>query len=392
MSENPPIAQSVRSPSSAESLENEIAERVRTHGGFRQLLESAPDAFIIADHHGQIVLANKEAERIFGYSRAELLGLPIETLIPQRFHAMHIEHRDGYAASPRTRPMGSGLELYGLRKDGSEFPVEISLSPLETKEGLLVSAAIRDVTERKQAQERLRRYAEQLQQSNIDLQQFASVASHDLQEPLRTIATFCDMLHRSYQGRFDAQADQWLAFVMDGARRMQALVQDLLAYSRLESRAQPWQTVHCGEVFKKATANLQSLIEETGATLTCGELPDVQGDPAQLVQLFQNLLSNSIKFRGSQPPRIHASAVPSDDMFEFSFSDNGLGIDPKHHERIFELFKRLHPADRYPGTGLGLAICRKVVIRHGGRIWVESEPGRGSTFHFTIPLHGVSES
>jgi PAS domain S-box-containing protein len=392
MSLDPPTARPTGSSSSAERLENEIAERVRAHGGFRQLLESAPDAFIIADHHGQIVLINTEAERIFGYPRSELLGRPIEILIPQRFHARHIEHRGEFAVNPRIRPMGSGLELYGLRKDGGEFPVEISLSPLETDEGMLISAAIRDVTERKQSQERLRHYAEQLQQSNLDLQQFASVASHDLQEPLRTIATFCDMLHRSYHGRFDAQADQWLTFVMDGARRMQALVQDLLAYSRLESRAQPWETVHCGEVFKKAAANLQSSIEETGATLTCDNLPDVQGEPAQLAQLFQNLLSNAIKFRGPQPPRIHASAEPSDDVYVFSISDNGLGIDPKHHERIFELFKRLHPADRYPGTGLGLAICRKVVIRHGGRIWVESEPGKGSTFRFTIPAHGVSES
>ena len=362
-----------------------------TERRFVQLLESAPDALVIVDRQGQIELINRQTERMFGYGREELLGRPVEILIPRRYHARHVEHRADYSMSPRTRPMGSGLELYGVRKDGGEFPVEISLSPLETEEGMLVSAAIRDVTEQRKSQDQLRHYAEQLQQSNLDLQQFAYVASHDLQEPLRTIATFCDLLHQHYGGKLDAEGDQWLMFVIDGARRMQALVQALLAYARLESRVQTWEDVSCDQIHDDAVTNLRSAIVEAGGEVTRDALPIVRGDASQLAQLFQNLLSNALKFRGSQPVKIHVSAAEQEGVHVFSVRDNGLGIDPRHHERVFELFKRLHPADRYPGAGMGLSLCRKVVLRHGGRIWVESELGRGSTFYFTIPVEGAPQ-
>ncbi len=373
---------------SLEDLQREIADRQRAEQRFRLLLDCAPDATVIVDSQGRMLLVNTQAERVFGYAREELVGRPVEVLVPERSRGTHIAHRSGFNANPRARPMGVGLELYGLRKDGSEFPVEISLSPLETEEGLLVSAAIRDITKRKQVQDQLRQYAEELQRSNLDLQQFAYVASHDLQEPLRTIATFCEMLQRRYRGRLDDQADQWIDFVMDGARRMQALVQDLLAYSRLESRRQAVAPVDCGEVFRRAVANLGSAIEEAGAEVTSDSLPVVNGDESQLVQLFQNLIGNAVKFRGREIPSVRVSAQADSDAWVFSIRDNGLGIDPKYHERVFDLFKRLHPTDRYPGTGMGLAVCRKVVQRHGGRIWVESEPGQGSTFRFTIPLQG----
>ncbi len=372
--------------------EREVVERLQSQRGFQQLWELASDALLLVDGQGRIVLVNGQVERLFGYRREELLGRSIEMLMPPRFHARHAEYRAEYFANPQPRPMGSGLELYGLRKDGSQFPVDINLSPLQTAECLLIKAAVRDVTERKQAQERLRRYAEELQQSNLELQQFASVASHDLQEPLRTVATFCEMLQRRYRGKFDAEADQWLAFIAGGARRMQALVQDLLAYSRLESRAQPPAPAACAEIVQKALDNLQSAIAESGASVAWDDLPTIQADGSQLVQLFQNLIGNAIKFHRGEPPRIHISASLRDKAWLFAVRDNGIGIDPKFHARIFEIFKRLHPSDRYPGTGIGLAICRKVVQRHGGRIWIESEVGKGSTFYFTILAQGVSAS
>jgi PAS domain S-box-containing protein len=367
--------------------EKEVVERLQASRGFQQLWELASDALILVDHQGKIVLVNGQIEHLFGYRREELLGQSIEMLIPARFHSRHVEHRTEFFQDPRARPMGSGLELFGLRKDGSELPVDISLSPLQTTEGILTKAAIRDATGRKQAQERLRRYAEELQQSNLELQQFAYVASHDLQEPLRAISTFCEMLQRRYRGKLDADADQWLAFVVNGARRMQALVQDLLAYSRLESRGQPMVPVACGEIVQKAATNLQSAINDAGASVTWDELPTIRGDASQLVQLFQNLIGNAIKFRSQELPHVHISASleEKENRWLFAVRDNGIGIDPKYHERIFEIFKRLHTSDRYPGTGIGLAVCRKVVQRHGGRIWVESEPGKGGTFYFTIP-------
>jgi PAS domain S-box-containing protein len=241
-----------------------------------------------------------------------------------------------------------------------------------------------DITERKQAEETLKKYAAELSRSNADLEQFAYVASHDLQEPLRMVASFTQLLAKRYRGKLDADADDFIGYAVDGAQRMQALVNDLLAYSRVGTRGKELVTADSESILDDALANLKSIIEETCATITRAPLPTIQADRTQLCQVFQNLVSNALKFRASQAPRIHISAQPEDEHWRFAVRDNGIGIDPQHAERIFVIFQRLHACSEYPGTGLGLAISKRIVARHGGRIWVESELGKGATFYFTL--------
>jgi PAS domain S-box-containing protein len=361
----------------------DVSDRRRAEEKFRGLLEAAPDAMVIVDAKGEIVLVNTQAEQLFGYRREEMLGRPVELLIPSRFRGRHEDHRAAYAGEPRSRGMGVGLELFGQRKDGSEFSVEVSLSPLVTAEGLLVSAAVRDISARKRADAELAERAAELARSNADLEQFAYVASHDLQEPLRVVASFTQLLARRYKGKLDADADEFIRYAVDGVERMRALILDLLAYSRVSRHGKPFQRVSMEAVLGEALGNLRQAVRETSAEVTHDPLPEVVGDSIQLVQLLQNLVGNAIKFHGATAPCVHVSAAPENVFWRFSVSDNGIGIDPKYFERIFVIFQRLHTRDRYPGTGIGLAICKKIVERHGGRIWVESGPS-GSTFHFTL--------
>ncbi len=249
----------------------------------------------------------------------------------------------------------------------------------------MILLAIEDITERKAVERALRLHAKELERSNADLEQFAYVASHDLQEPLRMITSFTQLLAKRYKGKLDSDADEFIAYIVDGATRMHRLINDLLAYARLGSRGAVFAPTDCEAIFADVVSNLRSAIEENGATVTHDPLPTVMADKDQLSRLFQNLLSNAIKFRTADPPVVHVSARRNGNEWLFSVRDNGIGIDPEQFERVFLIFQRLHGKDDYSGTGVGLAICRKIVKQHEGKIWIESQPGKGSTFYFTIP-------
>ena len=366
-----------------------VRKEAETHlmqmeGRYRGLLEAAPDAMVVVNREGEIVLLNVQAEKQFGYHRDELIGQRVKNIIPEGFAERLVADGLRSAADALAQQIGTGIELVGQRKDGSTFPIEIMLSPLESAEGILVTAAIRDITKRKDADARLAQVNE-LKRSNEELGQFAYVASHDLQEPLRMVASYTQLLSRRYKGKLDADADQFIAFAVDGATRMQQLIQDLLAYSRVGTREVDLGNTSSEEALRQAIEDLHGAIEESGAQVTHDPLPNVQADESQLRQLFQNLVGNAIKYQGPGIPRIHISAAQnSGKKWMFSVRDNGLGIDPLYFERIFGMFQRLHKREEFAGTGIGLAICKKIVERHGGTISVESQPGQGSNFHFEL--------
>lgn len=366
----------------------DITERKRAEERFRALLESAPDAMVIVNEQGRIVLVNSQMERMFGYGREELLGNEIEVLIPERVRERHVGHRTGFLRSPIPRPMGAGLELLGRRRDGTEFPVEISLSPLNTEEGVLVTGAIRDITERREVERERKRQAEDLARSNAELEQFAYVASHDLQEPLRMVASYTQLLARRYQGKLDEDADEFIGFAVDGVRRMQALINDLLAFSRVGRMGKEFTPTNFNAVLERVLFGMQTTLEESKAVVTHDPLPTLSADATQIGQLLQNLISNAVKFRKGPGPRVHIGAEQVGDEWRFAVKDDGIGIDPQYGERIFLIFQRLHNRAEYPGTGIGLAICKRIVERHGGRIWLESAEGEGTTFYFTLPASG----
>jgi signal transduction histidine kinase len=242
-----------------------------------------------------------------------------------------------------------------------------------------------EIAERKQSEKALAQKAQELARSNEELERFAYVASHDLQEPLRMVVSYLQLLERRYQGQLDATANEFIGYAVDGASRMQTLIRDLLSYSRVGTRTQAFALTDSADVVDKAIANLQMAIAKSAAVITHNSLPEVMVDSSQFAQLFQNLMGNAIKFHGEQPPQIHISAERIADGWQFSVRDNGIGIEPEYTERIFVIFQRLHRRADYPGTGIGLAICKKIVERHGGRLWIESELGQGSVFYFTIP-------
>lgn len=495
---------------------------------FHTFLEAVPDAVVVINPAGQIVQVNAQTERLFGYRREELLGQAVEVLVPERLREKHVADRTGYFAEPRVRPMGVHLDLSGRRKDGREIPVEISLSPLRSGEQTFVVSTIRDLSERRRAEARLRklearyrtlvegipavtfmasldeagderelyvspqietllgfsqkewledpilwysqlhpddrkRWHEEfgrtcasgepfasdyrfvardgrvvwvhgeakvvrdedgqplflqgiafditaikeaedelkainqlleqrveertgdLARSNAALERFGYVIAHDLRAPLRTIKSYTQKLPAEKLAQLDPEAGDYLTRVVNAADRMRVQIDDLLTYSRVRTQGKEPVPTDCAAAFAAAYANLQADIDESGAQVSTDALPMVLADRSQLVQLFQNLMGNALKFRAERTPRIHLSARRDGDFWLFALADNGIGIEAPYLERIFGLGERLHSIARYPGNGIGLATCERIVQRHGGRIWAQSPgPDQGSTFSFTL--------
>jgi PAS domain S-box-containing protein len=353
---------------------------------YRMLLEAAPDAMVVVNAAGKIIFLNAQTEKHFGYVRDELAGRPLTNIIPSGFAERLIADGLRSAEEALAQQIGTGIELTGRRKDGSEFPIEIMLSPVESDEGLLVTVAIRDVTAlRRKANADLRKKVAELDRSNQELAEFAYIASHDLQEPLRMVASYTQLLSRRYKGKLDADADEFIAFAVDGANRMQRLIQDLLAYSQVGTKGADLIDSSSEAALKRALENLCGAIESAGAVVTHDVLPTVLADESQLIQLFQNLVGNGIKYQSHGVPRVHVSAArTADARWLFSVRDNGLGINPLYFGKIFGMFQRLHKREAFAGTGIGLPICKKIVERHGGNIAVESQLGHGSTFLFSL--------
>lgn len=486
----------------------DITERKQAEEQFRLVVESAPCGLVMIDEAGAVLLVNPELEKQFGYSKQEMIGQRIEMLVPARFRDQHPAHRHSFNRLPAARAMGAGRDLHGLRKDGSEFPVEIALNPIVTSTGSRTLGIVVDISERKRVerQSRLSEYSvnygsvptlwitsdgrvfranqaackmmgcteeellritvpeftptissgnwtgywqelkekqsmtyesslrhnaghlfpvevrsnflefegqefnvefvvditdrkraeeytalqnAELSRSNSELQQFAYVASHDLQEPLRMVSSYCGLLARRYKGKLDEDADEFIEFAVDGATRMKHLVDALLDYSRVGQKDKRFTAINASDCLRVAIANLALAIDEAHAVITCDSLPMVLADTDQLTQVFQNLIGNALKFRSDRDPRILVSArrlSESDDssQWEFSVQDNGIGIEQEYDERVFVIFQRLHTRDQYPGNGMGLAITKKIIERHGGRIRLDSKPGAGTTFFFTL--------
>lgn len=373
-------------------VNRDITQRKIQEKKFRNLLESAPDAMIIANHQGQIQLVNAQAVTLFGYSRDEMIGKPVELLVPEHVRGHHADHRAAYLHAPKARPMGIGLALHGRRKDGSEFPVEISLSPIETEEGMLITGAIRDVTERQRSDQQIRRLNEEMKQRvaelghiNKELETFSYSVSHDLRTPLRHIDGFARILNEEHSAEISADARKYLDKIISSANHMGHLIDDLLNLARIGRKELVRKSVDLGAIARRIAAEVGPEADGRKIEWQIDPLPKAECDPGLLSVVFSNLLSNAVKFTTHQSrPAIHLGAVSLDGEQAIFVRDNGVGFEQKYAGKLFGVFQRLHTQHEFEGTGIGLATVQRIVHRHGGRIWAEAERGSGATFFFTL--------
>ena len=348
------------------------------------IVDSCDDAIVSKDLNGIIKSWNKAAERLFGYTADEAIGQSITMIIPTE----RLDEEPKILEKLRRGERIDHFETIRVRKDGTQFHISLTISPVKDAKGRIVGASkvARDITDRVRQERDLQAANAALQRANADLQQFAYSASHDLQEPLRMVATYSELIRRKFGGKLGQAGDEYIGHTVQGAVRMENLLKDLRTYIQVfnHEHSTPGE-VDAGEVLQRTLFNLEVAIRDSGATVTSTALPRVPILEFQLEQLFQNLIGNAIRYRSTLPPRIHVAAVRQEGEWLLSVEDNGIGIEPQFKEHIFGIFKRLHSAADYPGTGMGLAICQRIVERAGGRIWVESEPGKGSTFFFTLP-------
>lgn len=361
----------------------DITEQHHQEQKFRSLLESAPDAMIIANNKGEIILANLQTKKLFGYKRGELVGEKVEVLIPNRFREKHKGNRKKFNHKPNTRPMGQGLELFGVKKDGTEFPVEISLSPITNRKEMLVAAAIRDISSRKEAERKKKELYEKIEASNKELESFAYIVSHDLKAPIRSISTVAEWIQEDLQEKgIETDSKNW-EILQQQTTKMYQLIDGILEYSRIGRVKEDFVELD----FKQVVESIFSMYPDRKNIVFEVEnnLPKMQLESTRINQVFQNLISNAVRAIGENEGKIAVSCTEDDSFYTLSVQDNGPGIDPKHFERIFIIFQSLSKSAKGNGTGIGLTIVKKIIENYGGKIWLESSPGKGATFYFTLP-------